>query len=74
MRAWVFVFDQPHFYVMKADGRFRLKNVPPGDYKLEMIHPAGQLRWHQMIRVEADRTTAIDIRVSPDDLPKKRSQ
>ena len=74
MRAWIFVFDHPHFHVTKADGRFRLKDVPAGDYRLEMIHPAGQLRWRQKIRVEADKTTTMEIRVSPDNLPKKRSK
>jgi plastocyanin len=73
MRAWIFVFDHPHFQLTKADGRFELKNVPPGEYKLEMTHPAGQLRWSQTIQVKANETTKIEIRVSPDNLPKKLS-
>ncbi|MCA9068578.1 MAG: hypothetical protein KDA84_06630 [Planctomycetaceae bacterium] len=73
MRAWVFVFDHPNFQVTKSDGRFELKDVPPGEYKLEMVHPAGQLRWSQEIEVKANETTKIEIPVSPDNLPKKRS-
>lgn len=34
MRAFVFVFDHPYFAVTAADGKFELKNVPPGIYKL----------------------------------------
>ena len=74
MRAWVFVFDHPYFHVTEADGRFRLNNIPAGEYKLEMIHPAGQLRWQQTIQVEADETTTTEIRLSPDDMAKQRSQ
>lgn len=74
MRAWVFVLDHPYFQVTKTDGRFQLKNVPPGKYTLEMVHPAGRLRWSKTIQVEAGRTTALDIRVSPDNLPKKRAK
>ncbi len=71
MRAWIFVFDHPHYQITKADGRFELKNVPPGEYELEMVHPAGELKWSQKIEVKADETETIDISVSPDNLPKK---
>ena len=73
MRAWVFVLDNPHFQVTKPDGRFRLENLPPGEYELEMAHPAGRLRWSGKVLVKPDDTTELDIRVSPDDLPKKKS-
>lgn len=72
MRAWVFVFDHPYFQVTKTDGAFRLENIPPGEYLLEMTHPAGQLHWAKMINVEDGKTTTVDIRVTPDNLPKKR--
>ncbi|MCA9212235.1 MAG: hypothetical protein KDB27_04150 [Planctomycetales bacterium] len=67
MRAWVFVFAHPYFQVTKADGKFRLDDVPPGDYDLEMAHPAGELKWTQKIKVTSGETTKIDIQVSPDD-------
>jgi len=73
MRAWIFVFDHPFFQLTSPDGRFQLKNIPPGEYELEMTHSAGQLRWSKKIEVEAGETTTIDIRVSPDDLPRERT-
>ena len=66
MRAWVFVFDHPYFQLTRSDGRFRLANVPPGKYQLELSHPAGQLRWKQRIEVAAGKTKRVTIRVSPD--------
>jgi Carboxypeptidase regulatory-like domain len=38
MRAYVFVFDQPHFAVTSKDGDFALKNLPPGTYTIEAWH------------------------------------
>ena len=73
MRAWVFALDHPYFQVTQAEGRFRLKNVPAGKHKLEMVHPAGQLRWSKTINVAAGKTTQIEIRVSPDDKMDKSS-
>jgi plastocyanin len=67
MQAWIFVFDHPHFQLTTADGRFRLEGVPPGQYDLEMRHPAGQLRWRKRIEVPARGTMQVDIAVSPDD-------
>ncbi|HZL77500.1 MAG TPA: DUF2012 domain-containing protein [Candidatus Limnocylindrales bacterium] len=38
MFAWVSVFDHPYFAISSADGKFTIKNVPPGKYTLEAAH------------------------------------
>jgi plastocyanin len=38
MFAWVSVFDHPYFVVSGADGKFTIKDVPPGKYTLEATH------------------------------------
>lgn len=38
MFAWVSVLDHPYFDVSKADGTFKIVNVPPGKYKLKASH------------------------------------
>ena len=38
MFAWVSVFDSPYFCVSGPDGRFVIKNVPPGKYTVEAAH------------------------------------
>ena len=38
MFAWVSVFDHPYFAVSGADGKFTIKNVPPGKYVVEAAH------------------------------------
>ncbi|HEX4349841.1 MAG TPA: DUF2012 domain-containing protein [Verrucomicrobiae bacterium] len=38
MFAWVSVFDHPYFAVSGKDGKFTIKNVPPGKYTLEAAH------------------------------------
>ncbi len=66
MRAWVYVFDHPFFVVTGEDGRFRFEDVPPGRYTLEMVHPAGKLRWKDTVVVKAGGTVTVDVRLSPD--------
>jgi len=38
MFAWVSVVDSPYFALSDKDGKFTIKNVPPGKYKLEFAH------------------------------------
>ena len=38
MFAWVSVFDCPWFSVSGADGKFVIKDVPPGKYTVEAAH------------------------------------
>jgi plastocyanin len=38
MFAWVTVVDSPFFCVSGKDGKFAIKNVPPGKYTIEAAH------------------------------------
>ena len=38
MRAYVAVFKHPFFVVTGKDGRFELKNLPPGEYTISAWH------------------------------------
>lgn len=67
MRANIFVFDHPWYHLTAADGKFRLTDVPPGEYELEVAHPAGELRTRKRVTVKPGEVIQIDIRLSPDD-------
>jgi hypothetical protein len=49
MRAYLGVFDHPYFAVSAADGRFTLKDLPPGDYTIEA--------WHERFGVQSRKIT-----------------
>ena len=66
MQAWIYVFDHPFFTVTAADGRYRFTGVPPGTYRIEIMHSAGGLRTSRLVVVRAGQTTTIDLTVSPD--------
>ncbi len=67
MRANIFVFDHPWCQLTAADGKFRLADVPPGEYELEVVHPAGELRSRRKVVVKAGEVVRIDFRLSADD-------
>jgi plastocyanin len=65
MRSWIFVFDHPWFQVTAADGSFLMKDVPAGEYRLEVVHPAGDLRNRLTIQVVAGKVSEVEIRMQP---------
>lgn len=50
MRAWVGVLEHPYFAVTGKDGKFVLKNLPPGDYTL--------VAWHEKL---GEREAAVKV-------------
>jgi plastocyanin len=38
MNGWIYVFDHPFFAVTDDKGAFTIKDVPPGEYTLELWH------------------------------------
>jgi len=39
MFSWGVVVKNPYFFITKEDGKFEIKDVPPGDYTLSVWHP-----------------------------------
>jgi plastocyanin len=68
MRAWIFVFDHPFYAVTKMDGKFRLAEVPAGEYELELSHPAGRMKSKKAITLKAGETLKVDLQLSPTDI------
>ena len=65
MRSWVFVFDHPWFALTGTDGNFEIRDVPPGEYRLDVVHPAGDLRKSETVKVEAGKESKIQISLHP---------
>lgn len=68
MRAWIYVFDHPWFTTTGTDGGFFFEDVPAGDYQLEVVHPAGDLRARQAVTVRAGETLEVEFVLTPDNL------
>lgn len=39
MESWVYVARSPYHAATKADGSFRIENIPPGKYRATAVHP-----------------------------------
>jgi plastocyanin len=61
MAAWVFVFNHPFFSVTDEGGRFRITELPPGEYQLHMVQPAIRYREQRKVRVNANETSKIEV-------------
>jgi plastocyanin len=67
MQGWIYVFDHPFFRTTGVDGRFRLDNVPPGDYRLDVAQSAGELHASRVIQVKPNQTLKVDVILTPAD-------
>ena len=56
MFAWVSVFDHPYFCVSGTDGKFVIKNVPPGKYTIVAAHRKAGEQTAQVEVKDADAT------------------
>lgn len=65
MQAWVLVFDHPFFAVTKPDGKYEFKNVPAGKYRLDVYHPAGNLRRSRTIEIKRGGVVTEFVELSP---------
>jgi plastocyanin len=66
MRGWVFVFPHPYYAITAKDGKFRFENVPAGEYRLHVMHPAGELELARTVTVKPGEAVEIDLSVGPD--------
>jgi Polysaccharide lyase family 4, domain II len=62
MHAWVWEFDHPYFATTGADGRFTIKDVPPGTYTLVAWQEAAGEK-STPVTVAAGATVTSDIQL-----------
>jgi hypothetical protein len=49
MRAYIAVFKHPYFAVSDKDGKFEIKNLPPGTYTIKA--------WHEKLGTQTQKIT-----------------
>jgi len=64
MRAWIWEFDHPYFATTGDDGRFTIKDVPPGTYTLVAWQEAAGEK-SMSVTVAAGKTVTADIQLAP---------
>jgi plastocyanin len=61
MRAWVYVFDHPHFAVSGAKGTFRIADIRPGKHTLWLRHADTGLNEKRPVEIRAGRITRVEV-------------
>jgi plastocyanin len=59
MRAWVFVVPHPWFAVSDDQGKFQIKEIPPGKYTLWFRHPDTGLQQRREVAIEAGKVLEL---------------
>lgn len=61
MKSYVAVFKHPYFMVTGKDGKFEIKNLPPGEYTLEAWHEKLGASAPQKVTVGAKESKTVDF-------------
>jgi hypothetical protein len=64
-RAWVVIVRHPFFAVSTGDGRFTIRNVPPGEYDLVMHHEKQPADQRARVKVTTGTATTQDFVLKP---------
>ena len=64
MHAWIWEFDHPYFATTGDDGKFTIKDVPPGTYTLVAWQEASGEK-SMSVTVAAGKTVTADIQLAP---------
>ena len=63
MEGWTVVLPHPYFFITGQNGRFSLKDIPPGTYNLIVWHPLG--KQETAIEIGARQTKELNILITP---------
>jgi plastocyanin len=67
--GWLLVVDQPYFAVSDGGGKFKIEQIPSGEYDLSLWHEANgrktEFTGPRRLKVEAGTLTQVDLRVKP---------
>jgi len=66
MLGYVYVVDSPYYAQAEANGAFKIKNVPPGEYDLETWNEASLHPTKQRLTVGAEGVRGLVVKVSGD--------
>ncbi len=64
MHAWLLILDHPYFAVTDQDGKFSLRDVPPGNYTLVAWHEAAGEK-SEPVAVTAGQTANEQFELTP---------
>jgi len=65
MESWGFVVDNPYYALTDGEGKFEIKDVPPGKYKLVIWHPQSRHIIEQQVTIAAKETVTANVELVP---------
>ncbi|MDH5640363.1 MAG: carboxypeptidase regulatory-like domain-containing protein [Nitrospira sp.] len=63
MESWALVADHPYYVLADHEGRFEMKDIPPGTYKVKIWYPYLGDEIEQTVTIEPNKQTEMNLAV-----------
>jgi hypothetical protein len=74
MKSWLLVLDHPFAAITDSDGRFEIRDLPPGEHHFTVWHERpGYLNKDLVVRVEDDKVTEINLNYTAEQLERRNA-
>ena len=64
MESWALVLDHPYYAISDQNGRFEIKDVPPGTYTVTIWHPYVRESYEQNVTIKPQESGSVDFKVT----------
>ena len=71
-KAWLLALDHPFAAITAADGRFEIRDLPPGEHHFTVWHERrGYLNKDLVLRVEHDKVAEVELKYTAEQLERR---
>ena len=72
MKSWLIVLDHPFAAITDAEGRFEIRDLPPGEHHFTVWHERrGYLHKDLVVLVEHDKVTELNLKYTAEQLERR---
>lgn len=63
MESWALAIDNPYYAVTDQEGKFEIRDIPPGTYNVSIWHPYLAVEKHHEVTIAPKERAVLDVKI-----------